>query len=308
MGCPCAVAVALVVSTSLVRSGSSTRDDCAAFKVYPGAAYTHPSKEISTTSLSGCCAIATNALVSDFTFNSANSTCMLYNKYFGTVPCSTCTLGFRTVPPNSTGSKPSYHDLPLRQKFRPPQQTHVLSYFSFICFCQFLRFRTRTKLMNFCGTSFYLARASRTKHQSLQPSNQKQQSILLQQNKGCWTTLDLLQCGLACRFDAQKYNFPQCVCKFHVWLLNIRIMTKLIPRHASLQKYSNAELLDMFTWEFQHLEVYHNAPSSSTNEDEIASSFNGSNLIDDTNLNISLDNGYIQNPCTRWVVGGPEPL
>ena len=69
----------------------------------------------------------------------------------------------------------------------------------------------------------------------------------------------------------------------------------------SLQGLSTTELLAMFTWEFQRLPVFHNAPLDAWDVDRIG-------INDDTPLNITLSNGHIQQPCERWVLGGPQDL
>ena len=69
----------------------------------------------------------------------------------------------------------------------------------------------------------------------------------------------------------------------------------------SLQSLSAAKLLEMFTWEFQRLPVFHNAPLDAYDVDRIG-------INDDTPLNITLENGHIQQPCERYVLGGPEDL
>ena len=69
--------------------------------------------------------------------------------------------------------------------------------------------------------------------------------------------------------------------------------------HASLQHYSNEQLLAMFSWEFERLPLFHNAPLDSFGATLFA-------VQDDTPLNVTLDNGYLQNVCQRYVLGGPE--
>ena len=68
---------------------------------------------------------------------------------------------------------------------------------------------------------------------------------------------------------------------------------------ASLQHYSDEQLLDMFTWEFQRLPLMHNAPLDSYGATLAA-------VQDDTPMNVTLDNGYLQTPCQRYTLGGPE--
>ena len=70
---------------------------------------------------------------------------------------------------------------------------------------------------------------------------------------------------------------------------------------ASLQHYSNEELLEMFTWEFQRLPLIHNTPIDDWDVDRIG-------IGDDSPLNVTLDNGNLQQPCQRYVLGGPESL
>ena len=69
--------------------------------------------------------------------------------------------------------------------------------------------------------------------------------------------------------------------------------------HPSLQHYTNAQLLEMFTWEFERLQIFHNAPLDSFGEKY-------AHVADDTPLNISLENGYLQTTCQRYVLSGPE--
>ena len=70
----------------------------------------------------------------------------------------------------------------------------------------------------------------------------------------------------------------------------------------SLKNISNEELFNRFDWEFRRLSIIHNAP---LDEEEV----NAQKIIsDDTILNITLNNGYIQNPCHRLVTGGPEKI
>jgi Cys-rich protein (TIGR01571 family) len=69
--------------------------------------------------------------------------------------------------------------------------------------------------------------------------------------------------------------------------------------HASLRHYSDEQLLQMFAWEFERLPIFHNAPLDSFGETL-------GQVRDDTPLNVSLDNQYLQNTCQRYVLGGPE--
>ena len=69
----------------------------------------------------------------------------------------------------------------------------------------------------------------------------------------------------------------------------------------SLQHLPSTKLLEMYRWEFQRLPVFHNAPLDAWDVDRIG-------INDDSPLNITLDNGHIQQPCERWVYGGPEDL
>jgi len=70
---------------------------------------------------------------------------------------------------------------------------------------------------------------------------------------------------------------------------------------ASLQKYSNEELLEIFIWEFERLQLFHNAPASGLDAD--------STMLQctETDLNVTLSNGYMQDACIRYVLGGPHP-
>jgi len=84
------------------------------------------------------------------------------------------------------------------------------------------------------------------------------------------------------------------------WLLAYlgKVKSDLDP---SLQSLSSEQLLEMFTWEFQRLPILHNAPLDGWDVDRIG-------INDDSPLNISLENGHIQQPCERWLFGGPEDL
>jgi hypothetical protein len=91
------------------------------------------------------------------------------------------------------------------------------------------------------------------------------------------------------------------------WVLNYldskKVRSNLDP---SLQSLKSEELLERFQWEFARIQVFHNQPVDALDEAQIAAQPNG--LKDDTNLNITLQNGWIQNPCQRWALGGPQPL
>lgn len=76
---------------------------------------------------------------------------------------------------------------------------------------------------------------------------------------------------------------------------------------ASLQHYSDDQLLEMLAWEMDHLPIYHDIPINELIESEAGGGSTGQ-LWDDTGLNISLDNGYLQSPCQRTVLGGPQNL
>ena len=76
---------------------------------------------------------------------------------------------------------------------------------------------------------------------------------------------------------------------------------------ASLQHYSDDQLLEMLGWEMDHLPIYHDIPINELIESEGGGGSTGQ-LYDDTGLNISLDNGYLQSPCQRTVLGGPQNL
>lgn len=71
--------------------------------------------------------------------------------------------------------------------------------------------------------------------------------------------------------------------------------------HPSLQHFSDEELLEMFTWEFQRLPLFHNAPADDWDVDR-------GGITDDSPMNISLSSGNLQQPCQRYVLGGPEDL
>ena len=69
----------------------------------------------------------------------------------------------------------------------------------------------------------------------------------------------------------------------------------------SLQHYSDAQLLEMMSWEFERLPLLHNAPADGWDVDRIG-------LADDSPMSIALHNGNLQQPCQRYVLGGPESL
>eukprot|EP01052_Picozoa_sp_SAG31_P034481 SAG31_NODE_4035_length_3645_cov_1.508460_2_plen_982_part_00 len=82
----------------------------------------------------------------------------------------------------------------------------------------------------------------------------------------------------------------------------LNYMADILPSlDPTLQHLSPDELLQMFTWQFQRLPVFHNAPLDSWDVDRIG-------INDDSPLNITLSNGYIQQPCEREVLGGPQNL
>ena len=61
--------------------------------------------------------------------------------------------------------------------------------------------------------------------------------------------------------------------------------------------YTSEQLLEMFSWEFKRLPIYHNGPLDAAEQTK-------SSITDDTVLNVTLKNGYIQNVCQRYVLGG----
>ena len=69
----------------------------------------------------------------------------------------------------------------------------------------------------------------------------------------------------------------------------------------SLQHYSAEQLLEMYTWEFVRLPLIHNAPKDDWDVDRCG-------ITDDSPLNLTLANGNLQQPCQRYVLGGPEDL
>lgn len=72
--------------------------------------------------------------------------------------------------------------------------------------------------------------------------------------------------------------------------------------HPSLRTLSNEALLERFAWEFDHLQLFHNAPTSKRNGEEISAAENGGHS-DDSPVDASIANGYLQNPCHRQAVG-----
>ncbi len=75
--------------------------------------------------------------------------------------------------------------------------------------------------------------------------------------------------------------------------------------HESLRKYSRAQLLEMISWEFQRLPLFHNAPVDSWDVDIHN---RRRRLSDDSPMDVALANGNLQQPCQRYVLGGPETL
>eukprot|EP01043_Picozoa_sp_COSAG02_P027027 COSAG02_NODE_1576_length_11868_cov_82.967117_1_plen_1282_part_00 len=72
---------------------------------------------------------------------------------------------------------------------------------------------------------------------------------------------------------------------------------------ASLQHYNGSQLLEMFEWEFQRLQLFHNAPIDGK---RIFVQTGKRCCPDDTPLNETLNNGYLQQPCQRYVMGGGQ--
>jgi hypothetical protein len=72
----------------------------------------------------------------------------------------------------------------------------------------------------------------------------------------------------------------------------------------SLAGLSNEELLARFTWEFERLPILHNAPVSALDASTIPQIV----ANDDTPLNLTLEGGYLQNPCHRFALGEGETL
>merc|ERR1719410_1213686 len=71
--------------------------------------------------------------------------------------------------------------------------------------------------------------------------------------------------------------------------------------HVSLQHLSDEELLERLDWEFRRLPIIHNAPLGDGDASWFTRAFQ-----DDTGLDITLQNGYLQNPCQRGVFGSNE--
>ena len=59
---------------------------------------------------------------------------------------------------------------------------------------------------------------------------------------------------------------------------------------SSLQHYTDAQLLDMWVWEMEHMAVWHNAPL------DAAMVARSSTNHDDTPLNTTLENGSVPSP------------
>jgi len=74
------------------------------------------------------------------------------------------------------------------------------------------------------------------------------------------------------------------------------VRSRLMPL---LQNLSNSQLMERFTWEFQHLPIFHNSPTSNW---EATESF----LRDDTPINLTVFDRYLQNTCIRETLGGPQ--
>lgn len=72
---------------------------------------------------------------------------------------------------------------------------------------------------------------------------------------------------------------------------------------ASLHHYSGEELLQMFEWEFKRLPLFHNTPIDGEDADRVAVI-----VPDDTPLHETLGNGYLQQPCQRYVLGGGQGI
>ena len=71
--------------------------------------------------------------------------------------------------------------------------------------------------------------------------------------------------------------------------------------HPSIQNLTGLELLDRFTWEFDHLPLIHNAPVTLQDANEAA-------VHDDSPINSTVLSGYLQNPCIRATIGGNESI
>ena len=69
----------------------------------------------------------------------------------------------------------------------------------------------------------------------------------------------------------------------------------------SLAVMTPEQLLERLDWEMARLPIIHNAPVSDISAGEMPG------LQDDTPLNVTLRNGYLQNVCHRYVFGGSRP-
>ena len=78
--------------------------------------------------------------------------------------------------------------------------------------------------------------------------------------------------------------------------------------HPSLRKFAAPELLEMITWEFQRLPLFHNAPADAWDVDRVGDRRRRRLVNDDSPMDIALPNGNLQQPCQRYVLGGPEGL
>jgi hypothetical protein len=91
------------------------------------------------------------------------------------------------------------------------------------------------------------------------------------------------------------------------WVLNQMgndtLRSRLDPSIQKL-KLTNEQLLERFAWEFERLPIMHNAPLNELDATEIPPII----AQDDTRLDVSLGNGFIQNPCQRFLVGESETL
>lgn len=72
----------------------------------------------------------------------------------------------------------------------------------------------------------------------------------------------------------------------------LRVLQVRSVLHPTLQHYSSKQLLEMFSWEFQRLPLIHNAPVDDWDVDR-------GSIEDDSPMDITLSNGYIQQPCQR---------
>jgi hypothetical protein len=75
--------------------------------------------------------------------------------------------------------------------------------------------------------------------------------------------------------------------------------------HSSLSSLSNEQLLERFTWEMERLPIFHNAPASDLDFYENCYE-NVAMLCDDTPVDATVYNGYLQNSCIRETLGGPQ--